>query len=334
MNYKVNLSIIVTAYNEGKLIDNCLQTLVQQKNSGNYEVIVVDDGSTDYSISIMDRYCSQYEFLNVIHQKNSGSISARFEGVERARGKYITFIDGDDCVSLDYVETINKITYSKANADLYQLNNFLVMPDSKSKIIEKDFLINDSFCDKNEFYELVLTGRTGAVWDKIYKRELFKSSESKLNIFYGEDVYINLLYLRHVNSILMVDTAVYIHYIDSTTSGSKTDKSFNKLKDIDLLFRFVKKERNIINTRTFLKFSTIYLVNIAKITGELINVGVKNKEIDQNVKNMFIVKATLRKVKPKRLSDRFYIYCLERGYYSLISRVNKLREYFIKLRSK
>lgn len=327
---KINLSIIVVAYNEGRLIESCLKTLIHQHNAQDYEVLVVDDGSTDDSVHIMDAYNLRYENLKVIHKKNGGSISARFEGIRNANGKYITFVDADDFVVSNYVETINKITDLNKKIDLYQLNNFLKSPNSTSKYIEKDFLVNNSLSMVNEFCEWILTGKTGAVWDKIYKKELFNIERDTLSIFYGDDVYINLLYLRNVNTIMMIDIPIYVHNIGSITSGSKTDGSFHKLNDIDSLFKFIKLEhasKKYLELKAFKKFCVIYLVNIAKMSGELIHIGINREKINYKLRQTAIINTMLNNVKPMKKSNRLYIYCLKHQHYLAINGINKIRNY-------
>ena len=91
------ISIIVPVYNVDAYIRDCLNSIARQTYK-NIEVIMVDDGSTDASGQICDRYCELDERFHVIHKKNGGVSSARNSGLEAARGEYIGFVDPDDWI--------------------------------------------------------------------------------------------------------------------------------------------------------------------------------------------------------------------------------------------
>ena len=93
-NRSLLLSVIVPAYNEEKYIENCLDSILSQLAPG-YEVIVVNDGSTDATPSLLDKYC-HHEQLRIIHQENSGLSVARNAGIACAKGEYLCFVDSDD----------------------------------------------------------------------------------------------------------------------------------------------------------------------------------------------------------------------------------------------
>ena len=97
------ITVVVPIYNLSELLHRCMTTLLSQ--SGSYEIILVDDGSTDKSPAMCDRYATEYQDkVRVIHKENGGLSSARNAGIEAARGKYIIFPDPDDWVEL-YFQT-------------------------------------------------------------------------------------------------------------------------------------------------------------------------------------------------------------------------------------
>ena len=89
------LSIIIPVYNVGILLKRCLNSIVDQKCVG-LEIILVDDGSTDYSLKICEDYSKKYKFISTFHKNNGGASSARNFGLKYASGEYIWFIDSDD----------------------------------------------------------------------------------------------------------------------------------------------------------------------------------------------------------------------------------------------
>ena len=302
------ISVIVTAFNEGTNIRKCLSSLVTQK-SNNFEVIVVDDGSNrnDPSIKIMNSYSLKFSNIRVIHQSNKGSISARLKEIKNAFADYLTFVDADDFVSNNYVNSIINII-NKKQADLYLLNKYLNKSGSLKFYIEKDFLDNNACLDVSTLCEWILTGKAGAVWDKIYKRSIFPTFTS--SIFYGEDVVINLMYLQHVKSVIMNDVAIYYHISDSSTSGSVTNKSYRKFQDIDNLYQLVKIQKDnsqLISKSTFNLFIQVYLSNIAQAAGDLYTLGISKTEIATHLNSLCIIKETLYKIKPNNKKIFLYL---------------------------
>ncbi len=101
------LSIIVPVYNLQNYIGRCINSIVRQKDSAEYEIIIVNDGSSDNTPRILDNFAKHYKNIKVIHQANAGVSVARNTGITASHGRYITFVDGDDMVGLKH-EAFNK----------------------------------------------------------------------------------------------------------------------------------------------------------------------------------------------------------------------------------
>lgn len=101
------ISVTVPIYKVEKYLARCIDSLLNQ-TYGNYEIILVDDGSPDRCGEICDAYAAEHEIIKVLHKENGGLSDARNRGVEIARGEYISFVDSDDCVAPDYLETLYK----------------------------------------------------------------------------------------------------------------------------------------------------------------------------------------------------------------------------------
>lgn len=320
-----NISVVVCAYNEGTNIERCLSSLSHQNSNVNYEVIVIDDGtnSKDFSIKLMDQYSEKYQNIKVIHKQNGGSISARMAGIKKSKGNYITFVDADDYVSSDYIKIINKIVNNN-DADLYQLNNKINKKGENLFEDEKDFLIDGGQVSVSQMYEWTLTGKAGAVWDKIYRRTLFSKINS--SIFFGEDVFINANYLKNVSSIIMFDQAVYYHISDSSTSGSITNKSYKKFYDIDNLYKFVAEleENHLITEKVFEEFIQVYLSNVAHGAGDLYRLGVKKQEIASVLNKLSIITNWLYVINSNNLKKKICIWCLKEKQYALMAFIDKV----------
>lgn len=105
MSDEMLVSIVVPVYKVEKYIDKCVESILKQTYK-NFELILVDDGSPDMCPQLCDEYATKYDFIRVVHKKNGGLSDARNHGVGVAKGDYITFIDSDDYVSIDYLEVL------------------------------------------------------------------------------------------------------------------------------------------------------------------------------------------------------------------------------------
>lgn len=129
----MTFSIIVPVYNVEKYLEQCLESILAQTIS-DYEVLLVDDGSTDRSGSICDTYGKRYPFIRVIHQTNQGLSEARNAGLGTAKGEWILFVDSDDWIVPDMLETLQK-EIRRTGADIYSFNAQKV--DHTGIILEK-----------------------------------------------------------------------------------------------------------------------------------------------------------------------------------------------------
>ena len=144
------LSIVIPVYNAEKYLACCLDSILAQDYS-DYEVILVDDGSTDRCPSLCDAYAAADPRIHCLHQPNSGHTAARQNGVKASRGQYIAFVDSDDWVSPEMYRRM--CTAAKdTHADLIHCNFTAVMPD-KEKLCDIPFPAG--FYDKTQLIETV-----------------------------------------------------------------------------------------------------------------------------------------------------------------------------------
>ena len=124
------LSIIIPAYNIESYIGRCLDSLLNQTYE-DLEIIVVDDGSTDNTLSIIKEYCNKDDRITVIHKENEGVSVARLTGMKKAKGEYVGFVDGDDIVEQDMFEFLMN-NAKKYNADISHCGYVMDFPDGHS----------------------------------------------------------------------------------------------------------------------------------------------------------------------------------------------------------
>ena len=109
----IEISIIVPVFNVEKFLTRCLDSLINQNSYENYEIILIDDGSTDNSGKICDEYAEKFKKIKVIHKKNEGVSKARNLGINNAKGEYITFVDSDDFVENNMLINFHNIIKTK-----------------------------------------------------------------------------------------------------------------------------------------------------------------------------------------------------------------------------
>ena len=221
------LSIIVPVYNVESFLPECLDSILHQPYK-NYELILVDDGSTDNSSIICDEYTKRDNRVRVIHKQNGGLSSARNAGLDICRGKYISFIDSDDYLDGDiYTEAIEKME-NDAEIDVVWLNYYSIYEDGRKEIHQntKDYYVKKS--DNSSLYQFV--NNEAFAWLKIYRSRVFggiRYPEGRIL----EDLYIVPDLFDVVNKIY-VSKIGFIAYRQRSGSISHKRHTSNMIGDI------------------------------------------------------------------------------------------------------
>ena len=219
-NYKV--SVIVPVYNVEKYLEKCVKTIIGNSYK-NLEIILVDDGSTDSSGSICNRYAKLYDNIVVIHQKNKGLSSARNVGCRKATGEYILFVDSDDYIDKFAIEKLVKAALDY-NADLVQgglsrVNErylFISTPKCTFEVLDTEKKIRDAY---------FITGKLMVTaWGKLYKRDVIKSI-TMVEGYNNEDVMYMSDIIPLLRKVVVLPDVLY-YYLQRTDSimGSKISK--------------------------------------------------------------------------------------------------------------
>lgn len=234
-----DISIIIPVYNAELYLVKCLNSLVSQTKK-NIEIIIVNDGSTDRSLDIAEKYASKYpDMIKVINQENQGQSVARNVGILESTGKYIGFVDCDDYVN----EKMYEILYNKAvegNLDLVACNVNAVYP-SKSITINSgiDFVSKD--LTKEERNKLLLNMYT-VVWNKIYRRDLFENKDLLFEPgIWFEDVLFLYKMIPYLKSVGFVEDILYLYIQrDNSITYTYSDKLLDINKMLNKLIDFYK----------------------------------------------------------------------------------------------
>jgi glycosyltransferase involved in cell wall biosynthesis len=235
----MRVSIIVPIYNAEKYLERCLDSLLSQTYK-NIEIILIDDGSTDSSPLICDRYKKKYKKIKVLHSKNNGQSIARNIGMNLATGKYICFADADDVLTKDSIERLIVIA-EIGNYDIVCGNYFIVDKDIKvSSNVFTTGKIDKYGCEehKKRYHQLKTTSLFGYVWGKMYKSSFIQEHKLKFNIsneIFMEDTLFNLKTFSFNPKYYVLNEPIYYYYFYKTSTSNKsediTTKAINMLKD-------------------------------------------------------------------------------------------------------
>lgn len=213
-------SIVMPVYNGEKYIKNAVESVLQQEFE-DFELILVNDGSSDKSSEICETLAHQDNRLMYIYQDNQGALLARKNGVSRARGKYILFIDSDDTIE---PEALNKLYYAiKDTQPDVLLYNYNTQNQKGEKKKGERILSSQKVYTGKEMMTLSICnfGGMNSLCTKVTRSEIVKNSFQEYNcrLSRAEDFLISLNFFRYAEKVMYIDEYLYNYYIDNTSSS-------------------------------------------------------------------------------------------------------------------
>lgn len=228
MDNNCKVSVVVPIYNVEVYLARCIDSILKQTYS-NLEIILVDDGATDGSGEIVDRYASLDNRIIPIHKSNGGLSDARNAGIDVATGDYICFVDSDDLIHSQYVETLLKLCV-KNDCDIAQcrferssLDTFST-EEGNGEVIFFDSIgiLNAIYSEKNV--------ETIVAWNKLYKRELFEQIRYPKGRIHEDEATLYKVFYK-AQKVARIDKVLYLYY---QNTDSITKKTYS-LKRLDIL---------------------------------------------------------------------------------------------------
>ena len=204
-------SILVPVYNVELYIEKCILSVLEQ-TYGNFELLLVDDGSTDESGKICDKFAESDVRIKVFHKPNNGLIHTRRYAIERASGEYYIFLDSDDYLKKNTLETIyatiNRYNCDCVVYDFEKVNNGLVVNDPRPE--EKEVILNDK---KMIFKKAIFDSSFNAMWRKAVKASCFdgRSYQEYYSIKLAEDLLQSLEIYENANSVVIIPDKLYCY---------------------------------------------------------------------------------------------------------------------------
>lgn len=237
----MKISVIIPVYNcENYLAGNIERVLHQ--TYPNWELVLIDDGSTDNSLSICHTYTKKDRRIKVIHSENLGPANARNIGIANVTGEYCLFIDSDDYIEIDALETLQEIAKS-SQADIIFYPNFTdKLENGNHKVIKNNVLMTFSFNSNQEFIDkyriLSEKGYIHPIWNKLYKKAFIEECKSSfpIGINVSEDYIFNLKLYKNLTNAVLIDKPLY-HYVsrnEGSITSSFNSNRFNSSKEVYL----------------------------------------------------------------------------------------------------
>lgn len=228
------ISIIVPVYNSEKYLRRCIDSILSQSFT-DFELIIVDDGSKDSSPQICDEYVAKDNRVRVIHKENGGVSAARNDGLDIAKGEYVTFIDSDDWVEKEYLETLSNYR----DFDIVFFSHRLIYEDGYTS----ELMFEAKEGNKQNIWEIIAALRKnktnwnffGYTWNKMFRRYIIEKYKIRFieGLRISEDEVYTLDYCTHAKSIKVLPICLYNYRVLGTglTATKNSAEEYKKLAE-------------------------------------------------------------------------------------------------------
>ena len=237
MKENPKISVIVPMYKVEKFIPRCMESIKNQTFK-DFEVLMIDDGSPDKSAELAEKFAKEDERFILFHKTNGGLSDARNYGLERAKGKYVVFIDSDDCVHKDYL----RVLYDECEnngADISYCNFYHSF--FMSKLILPSFShIRTGVFEKEKALNMLIGDRYlhSFAWNKMYKKSLFADNHITYPKIYFEDVATSPRVFFHANRVSVTSRPLY--YYERRGGSIMSTMDMKKVNHLLLSILFIK----------------------------------------------------------------------------------------------
>lgn len=233
------ISVIIPVYNVEKYLRKTLSSVAKQTMK-NFEVIMIDDGSTDSSLEIANEFCEKYDNFRLINLENGGVSKARNAGIDASKGEYIAFIDSDDFVSQDFLELLYKSAKS-SDADVVCCN-YLFYFSPSGKIFPEIFNVRSGiYSGKKLLNTLIKDFRMHYyVWNKLWKRTLFTENNIRFPEMFFEDIVLSSQLFYYADKVVVINKSLYyyVRHRGSMMTCIGADKFNDYIKSIGCMRNF------------------------------------------------------------------------------------------------
>ena len=258
----VLLSVIIPVYNTENLLCRCLTSILKQIDK-NVEIICIDDGSSDNSGVICDEFAEKYDCVKVYHKSNGGVSSARNLALSRATGTYIAWVDSDDYVADDWYQSLKPML--KKEVDLIFFEHYRV---ENGMLYRIRYSTNSMMIDKDKFiYELTMDTKIhNYLWDKVFKRSLFKQILFPMDIYFMEDYSVLHKICYQAESIYYLSKPLYFYIIhnDSVSHTISLKRQYQVIKIAKMRYDWLSEHNIKVSCFGYLRYYMDFLTLVLK----------------------------------------------------------------------
>ena len=250
-------SIIVRIYNAEKYLRQCIESVIAQTYT-NWELLLVNDGSTDSSLSICNEYAQEDTRIKVISQENQGGVKAQITGFEAVTGDYVCGLDADDWYENNLIKKCNDYFENNSDIDLVLFGYKCIYEDNHTSLFT--LTEENKLLDTQQLVDYVMTTTVHALWLKIFKKELINYSDFEKEIIrtdakkfrFNNDLFLCIPLLFNSKKALVTNEILYDYRILSNSSSHKKNPynrisiSFNTMEYLYKIF----EEKKFLNSET------------------------------------------------------------------------------------
>lgn len=316
-------SVIVPIYRVEEYLPQCIESILAQTHK-NFELILVDDGSPDNCPWICDEYAEKDSRIKVIHKKNGGSVSARKAGLKAAQGEYICFVDGDDFVSNDMLETYEReLCRQKVDVICTGYSSYCgeheitaVLQPGANRIYNKSELQEEIYLkmlSKKPFYSFYIFP---TVWSKCFRKAVVEKACEDIpdEISLGDDVAVTYPVLLEAESVSVINYTGYMYRQNLNSMTHTHDKNlYEKIRNLIVYLKSIEKKTGWQAGNQINEYA-VYLLILAKDNEFKYNKkeSYRNKKRNmQKYLNDPLFKEILRNVRIEGWKNKFIVFCFK-----------------------
>ncbi|SCJ80079.1 Chondroitin polymerase [Anaerotruncus sp. 2789STDY5834896] len=288
---KPSISIIIPVFNASCYLSRCIKSIRGQSFVA-WELIVVDDGSTDDSADIYHRFASLDNRIHIFRQKNAGPSSARNTGIRHAKGDYVVFVDADDWLEPNMLATLHALIKTSDLALCGYYRDFFkphknIFKEISVTIPSTTLHLYD--IDNTVFNELYKKSYLNALWNKLYRNDFIKKNSLcfREDIQIGEDLLFNLAYLSNINTIRISSEPLY-HYVEENSRSLTRKFTPERIRYNELVYQSICTFKTDVLSLTHPNTvdSDIYLRGCFTILEQIFS----SKDLRETEKNIYVQK--------------------------------------------
>ena len=304
----MKFSIIIPVYNVEKYLEKCLKSILNQSYD-NYEVIIIDDGSTDKSFKIIDKYCNKDKRFTCYKRENSGVSAARNYGLNKVTGDYIIFIDSDDYIEKDLLKKLDEsLTKNKVDVIKYGCK---VVDDNKNILSTVENENIENVLVINLIEQLVSKKYFDTVWSYSYKTTFWKKNRflfAEGKIHEDFDFLLLIFYYANTMSIINYNGYNYVQRENSLMSDKNYEKIVKSTNDYLSLYindyEILSKEKDNLKKKVLLTYGAECVIYASRM--------LKDKDFISYVK----------KLKKNKIANKMYSYNKKKSIKKLVAILN------------